>query len=76
MQQTPAPVVKDYEAVARSLVEANLIVTLAADVFFVDGIAFLLMVSSRIKFLTAEHVPVQTAKCSGKRLKRVSEVYG
>ncbi len=56
MQRTPAPVVVDYVAVPWLLVKANLIVTLAADVFFVDGTAFLLRVSTRIKFVTAEHV--------------------
>ena len=54
--RTPALVVADYVAVPRLLVEANLTVTLATDVFFVDGTAFLLIVSRRIKFVTAEHV--------------------
>ncbi len=67
--------VADCVAVPRLLVEANLIVTLAVDVFFIDGTAFLLMVSRRIKFVTAEHVPVRTAKCLGKHLKQVLEVY-
>jgi hypothetical protein len=61
VQWTPALVVADYVAVLRSLVEANLIVMLAADVFFIDWTAFLLTVSRRIKFVTAEHVPMQTA---------------
>ena len=61
--------VANYVAVPRLLVEANLIVTLAADVFFLDGTAFLLMISRQIKFVTAEHVPVQMAKCLGKHLK-------
>jgi hypothetical protein len=52
-------------AVPRLLVEANLIITLAADVFFIDGKAFLLTISRGIKFVTAEHVPIQTAKCLG-----------
>ncbi len=50
--------VANYVAVPRLLVEANLIVTLAADVFFLDGTAFLLTVSSRIKFVTAERVSI------------------
>ncbi len=69
VQRTPAPVVADYVAVPRLLVEANLTVTLATDVFFVDGTAFLLIVSRRIKFVTAEHVLVQMAKFIGKHLK-------
>jgi hypothetical protein len=42
-------------------VEANAAVTLAVDVFFVDGTAFLMRVFRKIKFVMAEHVPVQTA---------------
>jgi hypothetical protein len=69
VQRTPAPVVAYYVAVARLLVEANLIVTLEAEVLFIDGTAFLLAVSRRIKLVTAEHVPVRMRKCSGKHLK-------
>jgi hypothetical protein len=63
-------------AVPWSLVDTNKAVTLAADVFFVDGTAFLLTVARRIKFVTTEHVPVRTALSLSKHLKRVLEVYG
>jgi hypothetical protein len=45
VRRTPAPVVADYVAVPRALVEQNKVVALAADVFFVDGTAFLITVS-------------------------------
>ncbi len=67
--RTPAPVVADYVAAPRMLVEANLVVTLVADVFFMGGTAFLLTVSRRIKFVTAEHVPMQMSKCLSNHLK-------
>ena len=76
VRRTPAPVVADYVAVPRELVAANRTVTLAADVFFVDGTAFLLTVSRRIKFVTAEHIPVRTALSLSKHMVRVLEVYG
>jgi len=76
VRRAPAPVVGDYVAVPLSLVDANKIVTLAADVFFVDGTAFLLTMARRIKFVTAEHVPVRTALSLSKHMKRVMEVYG
>ncbi len=60
--------VADYVAVPCSLVETNKIITMAADVFFVDGTAFLLTMSQKIKFITAEHVPVRTAKSLAKHL--------
>ncbi len=49
--------------------------TLAADIFFVDGTPFLLTVALRLKFVTAEHVPVRTATNLSKHIKRVLEVY-
>jgi hypothetical protein len=71
VQRTPAPVVVDYVAIPRQLVDANKAVTLAADVFFVDGIAFLITVSRRIKFMTTKHLPVRTATSLSKHLQRV-----
>jgi hypothetical protein len=76
VQRAPVPVVTDYVAVPRTLIEANKVITLEADLFFVDGTAFLLTVTRRIKFVTAEHVPVRTATRLSKHLKRVLEVYG
>ncbi len=75
VQRAPAPVVGDYVAVPRGIVERNKIVTFVADVFFVDGIAFLLMVSRNIKFITAEHVATRTAKSLSRHLEHVIQVY-
>jgi hypothetical protein len=58
---TTVPVVTDYVTILRGIVERNQIVTMAADVFFVDGKAFLVTLSWKIKFVTAEHMPVRTA---------------
>ncbi len=43
------PVVGEYMAVPWQLVEVNAAVTLAVDLFFVDGMAFLMTVSRRIE---------------------------
>jgi hypothetical protein len=75
VRRTPAPVVTDYVQVPRSLVELNKMVTLAADVFFVDGTAFLITMLRRIKFMTAEHVPIRTAKSLAKHIDQVINVY-
>jgi len=50
-------------------------VTLAADVFFVDGTAFLMTILRQIKFITSEYVPVRTAKSLAKHIDRVVHVY-
>ncbi len=68
--------VGDYVAVPWQLVEANKAVMLTADVFFVDGIAFLVTISRRIKFVMAKHVLARTAMSLSKHLQRVLLVYG
>jgi hypothetical protein len=76
VRKKPAQMVGYYVAVPCTLVEANKVITLAADVFFVDGTPFLLTVGRHLKFVTAEHVPVWTATSLSKHIKRVLEVYG
>jgi hypothetical protein len=76
VRRVPAPVVGDYMAVSRELVAANVAVTLAADFFFVDGMAFPVTVSRRMKFITAEHILVRTAESLSKHIERVLLVYG
>ena len=75
VRRMPGAVVTDYVAIPRSLVEHNKMVTLAADVFFVDWTAFLMTVSRRIKFITAEHLPVKTAKSLAKHIDQVVHMY-
>jgi hypothetical protein len=72
---TPAPVVADSIAVPRSIIERNEIVTIAVDVFFVDGIVFLLGVSRHIKFITVEQLVTRTPKSLSKHLQHVHQVY-
>ncbi len=48
VRQTPAPVAAEYVAVPQLLVKSNRMLTLAADVFFVDGTPFLLTVARRL----------------------------
>ena len=50
-------------------------VTLAADVFFVDGTAFLLTILRGIKLITPEHVPVRTAMYLAKHIDQVVHMY-
>ncbi len=75
VQWAPAPVVGDYVEVPKGVIERNETVTLAADMFFVDRIAFLLTVSRNIKFTMAEHVATRTAKSLSKHLDRVIQVH-
>jgi hypothetical protein len=75
VQRTPAPVVADYVAIPWQLVDANKAAMLAADVFFVDGIAFLITVSRRVKYVATKHLPIRMATSLSKHLQRVLLVY-
>ncbi len=57
------------------VVEQNKMVTLATDIFFVDGIVFLLTLSRQIKFIMGEHVANHKAKSPSKHKKEVIQVY-
>jgi hypothetical protein len=72
---TPEPVVADYVAVARSVIEKNKVAPMTADVFLVDGVAVLLTVSRQIKLITAKHVTTYIAKGLTKYLECVLEFY-
>jgi hypothetical protein len=76
VRQTPVPVVVDPVAVPHVLVERNKVVTMAADVFFVDRTAFLVTLSRNIKFVTVVHLPVRMAATLVKHIKWVLHVYG
>jgi hypothetical protein len=75
VQWVPEPVMADYVAVPHPVIEQNIIVTMAVDVFFVDGTAFLITMSRRIKFVTAEHMPARTGASLSKRFNKVIQVY-
>jgi hypothetical protein len=75
IRRTPAPAVADYVTVPCLLLEQNKRITMAADVLFVDRMAFLLTLSRNIKFMMAEHVLVQTARVLDKHMEHVLQVY-
>jgi hypothetical protein len=72
----PAQVVVDYVEVPWLIVVANQIVTILANMFFVDGAAFLITVSWHIKFITVKYLQPGMATSLSKHLKRVLQVYG
>ena len=57
------------------MVSRHKFISKAADVFFVDGIAFLLTVPIKLKFVTVEHTTVRTAKSLVKHSKHMLQVY-
>ena len=57
------------------MVSRHKLISIAADVFFVDGIALLLKVAIKLKFVTVEHTPFRTAKSLVKHIKLVIQFY-
>ncbi len=57
------------------IVEANKFVWLAGDVMFVDGIAFVVMVSRGLKFITTHYLPTRTADDLVQSLKKTTKIY-
>ena len=66
---------EEYVAVPKELISRQIFISMAADVFFVNGMAFLLMVAIKLRFVTVEHIPVRTAKSLVKHIKHVLQVY-
>ena len=58
VRRKPKSIVEQYVAVPKELVSRHKFISIAADVFLVDGIALLLTVAIKLKFLTMEHTPV------------------
>ena len=75
VRRKPKSIVEEYIAVPKELVSRDKFISIAADVFFVNGIAFLLTVAIKLKFVTMEHTPICTAKSLVKHIKRVLQVY-
>ena len=65
---------EEYVAVPKELVSRHKFISIVADVFFVDGIAFLITVEIKLKFVTVEHTTVRTTKSLVKHIKRVLQV--
>ena len=74
-RRKPQSVVEEYAAFPKELVSRHKFISIAADVFFVDGIELLLAVAIKLNFVTVEHTPVCTANSLVKHIKRVLQVY-
>ena len=62
-------------AIPKAVVERLKYLTMAADVFFIDRIPFLITMSRVLQFITAEFTASRTAPRLAERLKKVLRVY-
>jgi len=65
----------DYIKIPRDFVNMHKYVTLVADVVFVNGLPFLVILSRGISLVTIEYLPSQTAKRLALTLERMMKVY-
>jgi hypothetical protein len=76
VQRKLTRVVTDYVDILRALVDINKqVVTLAADVMFVNLVPFLVSVSGMINLVTIEHAPKRTATKLGDLIQCIIRVY-
>ena len=76
VRSSPKKVVtEDLIELPKQILEANSIVALSADVFFVNTIPFFTSISKDIKFTTTENIPTRTAKQLVTAFKHVLAIY-
>jgi len=74
-RKTPLPVVTDYVYVPSSIYQANHMVTLCADIIFVNKIPFLTSVSRNMHFITAQKLGSRKEKNILTYLKNIINTY-
>ena len=74
-RRKPVRVKESHVDVPRAVAERLRYLTMAADVFFVDMIPFLVTMSRGLQFVTAEFTPSRTASKLAGHLKKVLRVY-
>ena len=74
-RRTPERVVSDYINIPSKVLQANRLVELSGDIFFVNKIPFLTTVSDHIKFTTVEHLKNRKAKNILEAISHVKAIY-
>ena len=75
IRKKPAPVVSDIMKVPRGLLKLEKDISLALDIFFVNGFPFLITLSLRIYFTTVTHLKNQKMKTVVDVLKHIYVYY-
>ncbi len=74
-RRKPKAVRNTIVTIPRKIIERNRHVWLAADVMFVDGLAFIVTVSRDIKFITAQYLPTRTSTDLAGSLRKTIQLY-
>ena len=75
VHRKPDRVEADYVEIPRALLFAHELVTLVADVFFVNSVPLLVSTSRNINLITIEHAPHRKAPQLGHLLQCITKVY-
>ena len=63
-RQSPQPATTRYIEIPKVIRERNRNVDISADVFFINGLPFIVTRSRQLKFITAEAINTRGKKCS------------
>jgi hypothetical protein len=75
IRQTPAGVMTEYVEIPKEIISLNKNITLAVDIMFVCGLPFMVSISRKIKFTTAEYLPGRKQPMLIKSLKKILRLY-
>ena len=75
VRQKPGKVEPEWVEIPRGIRELLRMVTLAADVMFVNGIPFLTTLSRSLPLRTTEHIPSCTANQLGRSIMKIVKLY-
>jgi hypothetical protein len=75
VRNTPEAVVADYVEIPKEILDMNKAVTIAADVMFVNGLPFVVIISRKIKFTRTEYVPSRSQSNLVKSLIKIVSLY-
>ena len=75
VRRPPDSVTTNYVQIPRVILERHQLVTLAADVMFVNGVPFLVSVARGLNLVTTEFTPSRTAKQLAAGITRMMDLY-
>jgi hypothetical protein len=75
VRQSPLPATGHYVSIPRIIRERNREVDISADVFFINGVPFIVTRSRRLRFITAEAIKSRQKKVLVDALKQVVNLY-
>ncbi len=75
VRRPPKAVRTDFVHIPHAIIDRYWLVVLTADIMFVNGVPFLVSLARGLNLLTAEFLPICTAKLLGSRIDQIKYLY-